>query len=645
MADTSIPSQRAADSGLSDLFLRLNRGEISRRQFLAAGAATGAGLGMLQWLVRAAQTAGATPHPQDATPAPGATPTAVAPAVGTEGKTRGQDGELRLLFWQAVTGLSPHIANGTTNIVASQLVTEPLMRIFEDGSIQPNLLSEVPSQANGGINAELTEITFRLQPGVVWSDGTPFTADDVVFTHQWVTDPANGALSSEPWARISEITAVDDLTVVVRYPQLNLNWYEPFATQQLGAIYPKHYVEAGGDMQTAPIGTGPFVVDSFASNDQIIFSANASYRDPNKPYFATVNLRGGGDVATAVQSVVQTGDWDYVWNVQLEPDLITEFTSNGVGQVRAQARTTIERINFNLSDPRAQGPDGQLSYWQNPHPILSDRAVRQAISLGIDRQLILDRLYNPEGERLTGNIITGNPQWESPNVSNWAYDPDQANQILDDAGWERNGEYRAKDGVTLRLDLSTSINSVRQNTQIIVQQQLRAIGIQLDLQQVDAGIFFSSDPGNTQNLRHFYNDTNMYSSGAPLSLPITYMNNWYTGPNGENMAQASNGWAGTNTQRYNNPAYDAEWEALNSGAYTTIEEAAQSIIRLNDFLVADYICVPLVNRAAGSGSYAIHNSLIHGEDKVTGEDNYGTVAFDDGFWNIANWNRSEPVSR
>lgn len=635
---------QAPGGRVSELFAQLLHGEISRRDFIAGGTAAGAGLAMLHWLVRGAQTVGAAPAAQDATPA-AETPVAVAPAVGTEGKTRGQDGELKLLFWQAVSELSPHVSTGTTNIVASQLVVEPLLRIFEDGSIQPNLLSEVPSVANGGLNAGLTEVTLKLLPGVTWSDGTPFTAADVVFTHGWVTNPANAATSIQPWARITEITAVDDLTVLVRFAQQNFNWYESFATQQLGTIYPKHYVEAGGDMRTAPLGTGPFIVESFAANDQIIFTPNPTYRFPDKPYFASVNLRGGGDVGTAVQSVVQTGDWDYVWNVQLEPELIAEYLQGGQGQIRAVARTTEERINFNLSDPRVEGPDGQLSYWENPHPVLSDPVVRQAISLAIDRETILDRLYNPDGERTTASIITGNPQWDSPNTS-WAYDPDQANQILDDAGWVRNGDVREKDGQRLDFTYATSINSVRQKTQIIVQQNLKEIGVAVQLQQVDAGVYFGADTGNTQNINHMYVDLNMYSSGPPLSLPITYMSNWYTG--GEtrsNIAQASNGWAGTNFQRYQSAEYDAEWVQLNSGAFATLEEAAQSIIRLNDILWRDNVAVPLVNRAAGSGSYAIHNTLIHGEDKATGEDNYGSQAFDDGFWNIANWNRSASVDR
>lgn len=645
----------ASTSRLGDLFDRLLAGEISRRDFIAAGTALGAGLGLLGWLVRGAQTVGAAPNPQDSSATPGAagsatpvgaTPVAVPPAVGAEGKTRGQDGELKLLFYQEIAELSPHIASGTNNVVASQLFVEPLFRLFNDGSIQPNLLAEVPSIANGTVNPELTQITLKLLPGVTWSDGTPFTAADVVFTHDWVTNPANNAVSIDAWQSIGSITAVDDLTVQVTYPRQNFDWYEPFATQTLGAIYPKHYVEANGSdiMTSKPLGTGPFVLESFSPNDQLVASANPNYRVPDRPLFATVNLKSGGDVATAVQSVVQTGDWDYVWNVQLEPDLIAKYTQGGQGQVRARADTTIEKLYFNFSDPRTPGgPNGEMSWYGNPPPILSDPAVRQAFALAVDRKLILDQLYNPEGERNTANVIDGNPQWQSTDTS-WEFNPDKANQVLDDAGWAKDGATRSKNGVRLELELTTGVNSVRQKEQQIIKQNLAKVGITLNLKQIDAGILFDSAAGNTQNIQHFSTDIMMYSSGAPFSLPINYMRNWYAGADRSSIAQQANSWSGPNVQRYQSAEYDAELDKLSGGVYTTIQEAAQSIIRLNDILWRDNVTIPLVNRAAGSASYAIHYSLIHGDPK-TGEDNYGLNAFDDGFWNIENWNRSMPVNR
>ena len=470
----------------AQLVAQLNAGRISRRHFLAAGAALGVGTGVLGTVIRHAQVAGAAPHPQDATPA-----VAGAPAAGGEGKTRGQDGEVRILIWQAPTLLNCHLATGDKDNAAASLVTEPLMSYTLDQTLYPNLAATIPTIENGDLAADFSAVTLRLRPGVLWSDGTPLTAADVVFTWQWIMDPASNAVTSDAWSAIASVEAVDDLTATVRFMAPTLNWYVPFSGTAAG-ILPQHYVSAGGDMSTQPIGTGPFTVTSFAPNDQIVYEANANYRDPNRPYFQTVNMKGGGEPGTSAQAVIQTGDWDFAWNVAVEPEVIAGFESDDApGVLRVRAGSSIERININFSDPRTEGPDGQLSWYENPHPILSDPAVRQAMALGIDRQLIVDRFYDPDGERVTPNFLTGIPAVESPNTT-WAYDPDQASQILDDAGWSKNGDVREKDGVRLQLNYVTTINSVRQKTQQVVKANLEEIGFQIDLVQVDGGIFFDN---------------------------------------------------------------------------------------------------------------------------------------------------------
>ncbi len=589
---------------------------------------------MLGMFIRNVQSVGAAPHPQDATPAP--------PAAGMDGKTRGQDGELKLLLWQAPTMMSPQVASGTKDFLAGSLVVEPLMHYLSDSSLWPNLLTEVPTVANGGLAEDLTSVTLKLMPGLLWSDGTPFTAADVVFTHDWVTDLANNATNLDVWESIGEIVAVDDLTVQVTYPQTTLGWFEPFAGYTNGPIYPKHYVEAnGGDiMLSAPIGTGPYIVESFAPNDQIIYTANPNYRDPNKPAFARVNLKGGGDPTSVAQAVLQTGDWDYAWNVTIEPDVVAPMQEAGNGAFRVVPGTSLERININFSDPRVPGPDGQLSYWENPHPFLTDPAVRKALSLGIDRQLIVDRFYAPPGETVTPNFLNGIPALVSPSTS-WSYDPEQAAQILDDAGWVMNGDVREKDGIRLELSYSTSIASVRQKTQQVVKANLEEIGIRVNLEQVDSAIFFDSAVGNEQNLRHMYSDINVYTNGPGSPSPIDYMNLFYAGPDGSNIAQAANGWSGPNVYRYQNPEYDALYERIGSGEITDIAALNEVLIQLNDMIIADNAIIPLVNVG---NKYAIHKSLIHG-DIATGEDNTGSGGLDGVFWNIANWSRSEPVER
>ena len=619
---------------------QFHAGQVSRRGFLAAGAALGVSTGVLGSMIRHAQSVGAAPHPQDATAAPVGAPILTGPAVGGEAKTRGQDGEVKILIWQAPTLLNVHTATGDKDTAAASIVSEALLGYALDQSLIPRLTTVVPTIESGDLAPDFSAVTLRLQPGILWSDGTPFTARDVVFTHRWIMDPINNALTTDAWGTIATIEATDDLTLAVAFNAPTLNWYVPF-TGVSAAILPEHYITGGGDMSTAPIGTGAFVVDSFAPNDQIVYQANPNYRIPTQPYFQTVNMKGGGDPGTAAQSVIQTGDWDFAWNVTVEPEVIAGYESDDApGIFRVLGGSDIERININFSDPRAAGPDGQMSWYQNPHPILSDPAVRQAMALGIDRQLIVDRFYDPRGERTTANFLTGIPAVESPNTT-WAYDPDQAGQVLDAAGWVMEGDTREKNGVRLQLNFVTTVNSVRQKTQQVVRANLEDIGFMIDLVQVDGGIFFDSSAGNTQNSRHMYCDLNMFTSGPESPTPINYMLRFYAGADASNIAQQANAWSGANFIRYVNPEYDAIVDRLIAGQVSGVDEVNQLLIQVNDIVIRDNAVIPLVN----SGSkYAVHTSLVHG-DRLAGEDNIFSNNAIANFTNIAGWNRSGPVGR
>ena len=226
-------------------------------------------------------------------------------------------------------------------------------------------------------------------------------------------------------------------------------------------------------------------------------------------------------------------------------------------------------------------------------------------------------------------MLVGTPLFDSPNTS-WAYDPDQANQILDEAGWELNGDVREKDGVKLSGVFATSVNAVRQKTQVIVQANLAAIGVEITLEQVDAGIYFDSAPGNDQTINKMYWDMNMYTNNSTSTMPIAYMSDWYAGPDRRNFSQASNEWTGGNRQRWANEEYDAAFEAVQQ--VTTMEEAAELFIKMNDLVINDRAVVPLVNRAADV--YAISKTL-HNENVALG------AGFEYNYWNIANWNRKE----
>src|SRR5262245_24753316 len=309
----------------------LKAGRMSRREFMEKAAALGVGLPVTMFVLQSLDMKGASA-------APGANgagyrgarqAAATRPTAGTESQTRGAGGELKLLQWQAVTHLSPHTGNGTKDFLGASLIIEPLMSYMPDATVIATLVEEVPSVENGGLSEDLSTVTYKILKDVKWSDGEPFTAKDVVFTWQWIMNPDNASVSIESYRPIKSAEAVDDYTLKLTFNKPTLAWYVPFTGTFGGSVYPGHlwnFDPAKSDVidtfRQNPTGTGPYVVESFKENDQVIYKINDNYREPNKPFFEKVNLKGGGDAASAARAVLQTGDYDYAWNLQVEPQIL-----------------------------------------------------------------------------------------------------------------------------------------------------------------------------------------------------------------------------------------------------------------------------------------------------------------------------------
>ncbi len=269
MSDQQTPR----NSALRALFNDYKAGKVTRRQFTERAALSALGVGGAAFLANAgaasARPLGGFAFAQATPEAAGA---AGRPEVGTENQERGSGGELRLIQWQAPSLLSPHVAVGVKDFMGACPVVEPLMHYLPDATLTPNLVKEVPSVENGLLAEDLTSVTYNLLEGVTWSDGEPFTADDIIFTWQWVMDEANGSVNFGSFQPIENIEAVDDVTVTVTFTDPNPNWFEAHAGTSTGYVYPKHILEAEGGHDAFllnPIGTGPYVVESFTPNDQV----------------------------------------------------------------------------------------------------------------------------------------------------------------------------------------------------------------------------------------------------------------------------------------------------------------------------------------------------------------------------------------
>ncbi|MEZ4504705.1 MAG: peptide ABC transporter substrate-binding protein [Thermomicrobiales bacterium] len=613
---------------LSSIYQALCRGEMTRRAFVVRAAALGVCAPLTLALVnsRPAVEASAPHTPADR------------PSFGTEGQLRGSGGELKVREWFAPNCAVAHLWEGLPSAArVSSLILEPLLSYAFDGTLLPTLVTRVPTQENGGLSEDLTKVILELRDDIVWSDGEPFTADDVVWTWQWVRDESTVATEGYRWEPIRSIEAVDATTVELTYAQPNPAWFDPIAGSYVGAIVPRHIWIDGiseavnAEFATNPIGTGPYKVEAFVPGEYVACTINDRYREPNKPYFASVRFQAGGDTASAAQAVLQDGNWDVASGlIGMTANLQQMEVEGGKGRVIAGSPTAVERILFNFSDPHRE-IEGERSSLAAPHPFLTDQAVRQAMALAIDREKIsreafgADKLAQP-----TANILSGIPALESPNTS-YTFDLEAANRLLDEAGWVRDGDKRSRDGIKLAVSYYTSVSGLtvfkrwRAETQEVVKAGWEAIGIEVEPGQVPGDVFFDPDPENLLSYTHFYCDIEMFSSSVMSPLPLDYFQDWYAGIDNRNVAQQANDWQGFNLQRYVNPEFDALYDE--AAATTDPERAAELLVQMNDLIVNDFVVVPLI--AQPGEIAAVSNRLV--------TENVAPSTWEPLFWNIANW--------
>ncbi|HEX9859372.1 MAG TPA: peptide ABC transporter substrate-binding protein, partial [Paracoccaceae bacterium] len=441
---------------------------------------------------------------------------AMAPAAFAE---RGADGQVNIIYWQAPSILNPYLSSGTKDVESASLVLEPLAGFNELGEVIPRLVTEVPTVENGGVSADLTTITWNLIPGLLWSDGTPVTAADAVFTAEYCMHPEGGCAQLARYEGVKSVEAVDDLTIKVTFSEPKPNPYQAFVGATSPLIQKAQFAECLGakapECTTAnfgPIGTGPFTVTEFKTNDVIQLAANPNYRDPAKPAFATVNFKGGGDAQAAARAVLETGEYDYAWNLQLAPDVLAGMAAAGKGEVINAFGTLVERIEMNMTDPSPALPEGERSTAKHPHPILSDIRVRQALSMAIDRNLLVEVGYGPAG-RPTCNLVPAPAMFASDNTGCLTQDMAGAKALLDEAGWVPGADgVREKDGMRLKLLFQTSTNAVRQDFQALIKGWWNELGVEVELKNIDASVFFGGDPGSPDTFQKFYADVEMYAN-------------------------------------------------------------------------------------------------------------------------------------
>lgn len=390
------------------------------------------------------------------------------------------------IFTQEFDTLNPLYTNMWFSAITFQLWNCYAWTFDEKNNPVPVLVKEMPTTENGGISADGTVITMKLRDDLKWSDGQPITADDFIFTYQMTIDPKNAVATTHPYEAevMKSVTAPDPQTVVITFvkpfaPWMGLLWKGLLPKHILQPVVEKDGTLDKAEWNRAPtVGCGPYNFKEWESGSFARFVANDSYW-LGKPKIDEIFIRFVPDDASQV-AALKAGDGDLGTFISY-PD-IADLEKAGV-QVVAAFSGYNEGIYFN-QDPKTA------------NPAMLDEKVRQAIAMAIDRESLTKDL-------LLGRTKPAASDWDNmpyvdPTLKPWPYDPEKAKQLLDEAGWkDTNGDgTRDKDGKELVLKYGTTTREIRKDTQAVLQQQLAAVGVKVDLLNFDSDVFFGSFADN-----------------------------------------------------------------------------------------------------------------------------------------------------
>ncbi|MFN8481459.1 MAG: peptide ABC transporter substrate-binding protein [Anaerolineae bacterium] len=555
------------------------------------------------------------------------------------------DDTLRIFNPQAPTTLNPHRTLSSKDFEPARITYEPLASFDRQGRLTPFLAAEIPTLDNGGVAQDGMSVTWKLKRDIRWSDGQPFTADDVLFTYEYVTDPATAASTASSYSNVARVEVIDPYTVRVVFKTPTSAWAVPFVGTQ-GMILPRHVLQAynganaaSAPANTLPVGTGPYRVmepgikpqevlllgTQLMPTNKITFEVNPYYRDKDRVPFRRIIYRGGGTAQQAARSVLEEGTVDYAYELgQLSPQDLEDLKSSTKGRLVTNFGSRVERLMLNQTDPNRVTEDGERSNLKFPHPIFGDLRVREAFAHAINRDAIAE-LYGITGKP-TGNNLVSPPIFPADRRVAYDYNLDKARALLDEAGWlDTNGDgVREKDGVKLRVVFAGKPSGMLQATQQIIQKDLAAIGVDVTTKIVDSAVLFGAGAANPDSMYRFNADMIEAAYRNPSPDPSNYMGQWRC----DQIPQKANNWAaGVNVERWCRPDYDALLQAAKTEQDP--EKSRQLYTQLEDMQLDDVVMIPMVYQADVLGA----NLGLSGVD---------LTPWDATTWNIKDWRRATP---
>ena len=472
-----------------------------------------------------------TEEPSAATEPPATEPAAEPSGIAT------------ITFTQEPDSLSPMYTSMWFSSITRQFWNQGLWTFDDNNGAVPILAAEIPTAENGGVSADGKTLTIKLREDAKWSDGEPFTANDLVFTYNMIVSDKNTVNSTYPYADyVASVEATDDHTAVVTFNEPFAPWLTSiFVSDILPAHILQPVFDAEGTLDNAEwnkaptVGTGPFMFSEWESGSHLIFKANPHWFTP--PSLEQVFIRFVPDDA-AQEAAILAGDTDI--GVFLSSDQIEKIEATGSVKVPAVSSGYAETWFLNVNPDTA-------------HPAMLDVNVRKAIALATDRFSIVNDLLLESVNPVPATVWVGTPPYNNDSLEPYPYDPEQAKELLDAAGWvDSNGDgTRDKDGVELVLRYVTTTRELRKNVQAVVQQQWAAVGIGTELRNFTGDIFFGG-----------------YAAGGPMAIGDYDIGEYSNAPSGFPDPESSSLFLcseitsadnpdGANNQGYCNPELDA----------------------------------------------------------------------------------------
>ena len=470
-----------------------------------------------------------------------------APASATEAPAA-EKKVTTFIFTQEFDNLNPLYTNQWFTAITYQIWNCYAWTYDDKNAPVPVLVTELPSTENGGISDDGKTITFTLREDIVWSDGTPITSEDFVFTYNMYMDSANTVASQSPYDEMESVTAPDERTVVVTFKDV----FAPWAATLWKGILPKHILQAEYDAagslnessynRTPEVGCGPFNFAEWEAGSFARFVANDNYW-LGRPTIDEIFIRFVPDDASQI-AALQSGEGDLGTFIAYSD--IPALEEAGVLMFTAFSGYN-EGLYVNLGE--------------KGHPALKEQGVRQAIAYAIDREsLVNDLLLGRTGVAAT---YWDNTPFVDPSVAPYPYDPAKANELLDAAGWtDSNGDgTRDKDGVELILKYGTTTREIRKEIQAVFQQQLLEVGVGTEL--INAENFFD---GYAEGGPAATGELDIFEYSTTANFPDPHTSEW-----GCDQIPTDDAPDGSNWQA----VCDPELDALASLEATQVDAAAR----------------------------------------------------------------------